>query len=159
MSPSAGSFSSGHHSRNLTYSILGKNLLPRGRVSSFSFLRGACARRLCFAAFHCSQSLQAQALLSVPTNKSVFIEGVELAARRGRVQGECWYSSLPCSSPFAAAFELGPLCMLRTWHSVISFLCCSACTKTIACDCDLATDLSGSGSPEFGLIGAPRCAL
>jgi len=32
------------------------------------------------------------------------------------------YSSLPCSSPFAAAFKLGPLCTLRTWH----FASCAA---------------------------------
>ena len=37
---------------------------------------------------------------------------------------ECSYSSLPCSSPFVAVFKLGPLCTLRTWHSVISFFCC-----------------------------------
>ena len=72
---------------------------------------------------------------------------------------DCSYSSLPCSFPFAAAFRLGPLCTRRTWHSVISFLCCTTCTKTVACDCDLATDSFGSGSPEFGPIGALPWAL
>jgi probable HAF family extracellular repeat protein len=33
---------------------------------------------------------------------------------------ECLYSLRTCSSRFVAAFELGPLCTLRTWHSVIS---------------------------------------
>ena len=55
--------------------------------------------------------------------------------------------------------QLRPLCTRRTWHSVISFLCCSAYTKTVACDCDLATDSFGSGSLEFGPIGALPCAL
>src|SRR6266403_1514936 len=54
---------------------------------------------------------------------------------------ECSYSSLLCSSPFVAVFKLGPLCTRRTWHSVINFFCCSACTKTVACDCDFAADL------------------
>ena len=72
---------------------------------------------------------------------------------------ECSYSSLPCSSSFVAVFKLGPLCTLRTWHSVISLLCCSAYTKTVACDCDLATDSFGSGSLEFGPIGALPCTL
>ena len=67
--------------------------------------------------------------------------------------------SLPCSPSFVAVFKLGPLCTLRTWHSVINFSCCSACTPTVACDCDLATDSFGSGSPEFGPIGALPCAL
>jgi hypothetical protein len=62
--------------------------------------------------------------------------------------------SLPCSPSFVAVFKLGLLCTQRTWHSVISFLCCSACTKTVVCDCDLATDSFGSGSLEFGPIGA-----
>jgi hypothetical protein len=47
----------------------------------------------------------------------------------------------------------------RTWHSVINFSCCSAGTKTVVCDCDLATDSFGSGSPEFGPIGAMPFAL
>ena len=61
--------------------------------------------------------------------------------------------------PVAPHNPNGPLCTLRTWHSVISFFCCSACTKTVACDCDLATDFCGFGSPEFGPIGALPCAL
>jgi len=46
---------------------------------------------------------------------------------------ECAYFSLPCSSPFADAFELGPLCTRRTWHSIISFLCIVKPEIVIAC--------------------------
>lgn len=91
--------------------------------------------------------------------QEIRVERVELCGRRGRVQWHVRTPRFPAPLPSWLPSKLGPLCTLRTSHSVISFFCCSACTKVVACDCELATDSFGSGSPEFGLIGALPCAL
>src|SRR5215469_13793181 len=81
-----------------------------------------------------------------------------LNLRRGEVGCKGMFVQL-ASLLFSLRRCLQTRAALHAENLALRFLCCSACTNTIACGCDLATDLSGSGSPEVGPIGAPPYAL